>query len=228
MRRLVICWNCSVAVGGLWRLHPLFHSDDVELRQETTSLTSPVIFALDLFHTTSSGMLFVWFFANSALTASQRQEYGWTATRMTSSISDKLKPASERLANWSFRTFYKITVDIEFRTSQNFNWRGPAAPAVMNSKQFVLKSRRKSFFAFRLRLSNVGISQCWQVDTIFFLEFFNHVVDDFWSSTSPPVYYPLQLPIHQDTITPVQDRNVRYHHQVEYQRFFFFIVLSKP
>ncbi len=102
--------------------------------RRTTSLTSPVITIHLDGSTHSNNFIRVYWFVLVLLPVSAnsfnngRDGRVEPLTRMTSSISDKLKPASERLDELGLCTFYKVTSQIvECSTSQShFKWEGPA------------------------------------------------------------------------------------------------------
>ncbi|ETJ16184.1 hypothetical protein Q604_UNBc4C00098G0001, partial [human gut metagenome] len=144
--------------------------------------------------TTSSGFTDLFgSFPVSALTASTtagiRVE---PPTRITSSISDKLKPASERA--WRTGTFVRSTRSRVkssnlARVKVISKWRGPASPAVINGKLICVEvTPERSFFAF----SAASFKRCiaiLSVDKSIPFSFLNSATKwsmIFWSKSSPP------------------------------------------
>ncbi len=129
-------------------------------------------------------------------------------TRMTLSISDSPACIWKRLGELEFSYVLQgqWVKPSNFARVKVISMKRSSSSAVMNGSWFELKSHQKglsSLFSAASFKRWSAIFVRWQVDTIFFLEF-NHVVDDFWSKSSPPSLLSLQLPIHQRHHHPIQ------------------------
>ena len=234
------CWNCSVAVDEFcehsthcfdtkWQWSYIKKDNVFDITSDNTTLDSS---------THSNYFIrvnwFIWFFTSFSFNSFYNgRNTSWTTDK--DDFVDIWQAQTciwKGLTNWSFCTFYKITSQIvEFRTSQGHFQVKRSSSSCSDERQADLSwsHTRKVFLRFfscvfqTLKRHLV----CWQVDTVFFLEFFNHVVDDFLVKVITTEFViPCSCQYIKDTITKFKDRYVECTTtKVEYQDFFFFISL---